>query len=128
MSGEETLVVLAFHAPDLEGVRIPLPGLSPLDYAEAHGGLVGAAATGGVRNNLTWVGEHGPELVRLPPGTMVHSNPDSQRMAAGQNGAPVAVNLYFEPNGGGQFESLLMELMRKAVRVRGGNVQAVLGR
>jgi hypothetical protein len=36
VSGEETLVVLAFLTPDLEGIRIPLPGLSPEDFAEAR--------------------------------------------------------------------------------------------
>ena len=47
---------------------------------KAAGGIIGAAA-GGPRGGLTWVGEQGPELVRLPYGSMVHSNPDSQRMA-----------------------------------------------
>ncbi|MFJ1667353.1 phage tail protein [Streptomyces bottropensis] len=47
---------------------------------KAAGGIVGAAA-GGARGGLTWVGEQGPELVRLPYGSMVHSNPDSRRIA-----------------------------------------------
>jgi len=49
---------------------------------KAAGGIVGAAASGGVRSNLTWVGEHGPELLDLPAGSRVWSNPDSRRMAA----------------------------------------------
>lgn len=59
-------------------------GATPGFYA--HGGTVGAAATGGPRNGLTWVGEHGPELADLPPGTRVHSNPDSMRMASEGSG------------------------------------------
>lgn len=47
----------------------------------AHGGITGAAA-GGIRGNLTWVGEQGPELLDLPPGTMVHPAGTSQRIAA----------------------------------------------
>jgi TP901 family phage tail tape measure protein len=93
----------------------------------AMGGIVGAAATGGVRAGFTWVGEHGPELVRLPPGTTVHSNPDSQRMAASAAaaGAPQAVQLeWVGGNAGDEFLSWL----RKNIRVRGGDVQAVLGR
>lgn len=39
-------------------------------------------AAGGIGGGLTVVGEEGPELVRLPSGSMVHSNPDSQRMAS----------------------------------------------
>ncbi|MGW1667941.1 hypothetical protein [Streptomyces sp. NPDC002324] len=48
---------------------------------KAAGGIIGAAA-GGARGGLTWVGEQGPELVRLPYGAMVHSNPDSRRIAS----------------------------------------------
>jgi TP901 family phage tail tape measure protein len=96
--------------------------------ARARGGIIGGAATGGIRSSLTWVGENGPELVRLPPGAMVHSNPDSQRMAAGYSGgAPVQVVLSFESSGGG-VENALFEIFRKGIRVRGGNVQAVLGK
>ncbi len=36
-------------------------------------GIVGAAASGGVRSNLTWVGEQGPELLGLPAGSRVWS-------------------------------------------------------
>ena len=53
--------------------------------AQATGGIVGgigAAASGGVRGSWTWVGEHGPELLPLSPGTHVMSAPDSQRIAA----------------------------------------------
>jgi TP901 family phage tail tape measure protein len=96
--------------------------------ARARGGIIGGAATGGIRSSLTWVGENGPELVRLPPGAMVHFNPDSQRMAAGYSGgAPVQVVLSFESSGGG-VENALFEIFRKGIRVRGGNVQAVLGK
>ncbi|CAM5434853.1 hypothetical protein SGLAM104S_09027 [Streptomyces glaucescens] len=44
---------------------------------KASGGIVGAAASGGLRSNLTWVGEQGPELLDLPAGSRVWSNPDS---------------------------------------------------
>lgn len=62
-------------------------------------GKIKGAASGMVTGSLTWVGEQGPELLRLPPGSQVHSNPDSQRMAAGMGGdgaaagGPVVVNL-----------------------------------
>jgi hypothetical protein len=51
---------------------------------KAAGGIVGAAASGGLRSNLTWVGEQGPELLDLPAGARVWSNPDSRRKAAAQ--------------------------------------------
>lgn len=35
------------------------------------------------RGGLTWVGEQGPELVSLPKGSRIYSNPESERLAAG---------------------------------------------
>jgi exonuclease VII small subunit len=56
---------------------------------KAAGGIVGAAASGGLRSSLTWVGEQGPELLDLPAGARVWSNPDSRRKLA-QGQAPWA--------------------------------------
>jgi hypothetical protein len=47
---------------------------------KASGGIVGYAAEGGPRGGLVLVGEQGPELVRLAPGSMVHSAGDTRRM------------------------------------------------
>lgn len=52
----------------------------------AHGGItgsIGQAASGGIRGGLTWVGERGPELMNVAPGSRVYSNGDSKRMAGG---------------------------------------------
>jgi hypothetical protein len=83
-----------------------------------HGGIAGAAATGGPRSNLTWVGEHGPELIPLQPGTMVHSNPDSMRMAAeaGRGGGWDGV-VRLEVTG----DDLIAQWIRNHVRVVAGN-------
>lgn len=40
-------------------------------------------ASGGPASGLTWVGEEGPELVNLPTGSHVYSNPQSMAMAGG---------------------------------------------
>jgi len=84
----------------------------------AHGGIAGAAAGGGPRSNLTWVGEHGPELIPLQPGTMVHSNPDSMRMAAeaGRGGGGEMV-VRLEVTG----DDLIAQWIRNHVRVVAGN-------
>jgi len=92
----------------------------------AHGGIIGGAATGGSRGGMTWVGEQGPELVRLPYGSTVHSNPDSQRMAGGSGGGAQAVVLDIR-SGGSRLDDLLVEVLRHAIRTQGGNVQTVLG-
>ena len=92
----------------------------------ASGGITGAAG-GGARSGLTWVGEHGPELVSLPAGSMVHSNPDSQRMAAAGGGTGRVV-LEFSRAGSSDFEKFMITAIQKWVRVRGGgNVQVAFG-
>lgn len=53
---------------------------------QAHGGVVGAASGRTLSSGLTWVGEQGAELLDLPAGTTVHSNPDSMRMASQGSG------------------------------------------
>jgi TP901 family phage tail tape measure protein len=93
----------------------------------AHGGIIGGAASGGARGGLTWVGENGPELVRMPPGAMVHSNPDSQRMASGAGGGGQGGGVVQLEWVGGNAGDELLTWLRKNIRVRGGNVQSVLG-
>lgn len=116
---------------------------------KAAGGIVGAAASGGIRGGLTWVGEHEPELLELPVGSRVWSGPDSRRKAAAaapwasmltaprHRGAPAA------PAGGGgaaaadrpiviqlaigkqQFGELWVDVGRNEVRAR-GSIEATL--
>lgn len=104
-------------------------GLKEIPFA-AHGGVIGAAS-GGPRSNTVMVGEHGPELVDLAPGTRVHSNPDTRRMVdaaygggGGGGGSVIAIQLTI---GDKYLGEVMVDPLRKAVRTRGGNVQAVLG-
>lgn len=101
----------------------------------ASGGIVGAqpgipgAASGGVRNGMTWVGEQGPELAELPPGTRVHPAGQSQRMAQEMSGGggkrePVVLELR---SSGNAVDDFLLERLRESIRVQGGDVQIVLG-
>lgn len=95
--------------------------------AQAHGGIVGAAG-GGPRSRMTLVGEQGPELVDLAPGSRVRSNPDSKRIAAGMagggGGGPTVLEIR---SSGSRIDDLLLEVLRGAIRVKGGDVQLVLG-
>lgn len=97
---------------------------------KATGGIIGGAATGGVRNDLTWVGEQGPELVRLPVGSTVYPAGQSQRMAAESAGdgagRPIVVQLRL---GTEQLGEVLIDPIRHVVRTfGGGDVQAAFGR
>ncbi|MFD5419504.1 hypothetical protein ACFWJT_15945 [Streptomyces sp. NPDC127069] len=99
----------------------------PGGQAQAHGGVIGAAG-GGPRSRMTLVGEQGPELVDLAPGSRVRSNPDSRRiadgMAGGSGGGPIVIQLTLD---GRQVAEAVFDPLRYEIRTRGGNVQAVLG-
>jgi hypothetical protein len=56
-------------------------------------GGISHAAEGGPRGNLTMVGEYGRELVRLPFGSSVSSNPDTERILSGSGGGSTSVHL-----------------------------------
>ena len=89
----------------------------------AMGGIIGAMG-GGPRSGRIRVGEYGPEDIDLAPGSTVHTASDSP---AGGGGAGGAVRLLID-TAGSRMDDLLLELLRNAIRVRGGDVQVVLGR
>ncbi len=86
--------------------------------ARRMGGITGAA-TGGVRGRMTMVGEDGPEIVNLPPGSHVRSRPDSQRVMreGGPAGTPMQVNLVVD---GRVLARAMVEPHREIVRAKGG--------
>jgi hypothetical protein len=76
---------------------------------------------------MTLVGEQGPELVDLAPGSRVRSNPDSKRIAdgmAGGGGGPTVLEIR---SSGSRVDDFILEILRKSIRVQGGDVQLVLG-
>lgn len=95
----------------------------------AHGGIRGLsrAATGGARSNMTLVGENGPEVVNLAPGSHVRSNPDSRRLLSGGGGGGglIQANLVLD---GKVLASVLIDPLREEIRDRGGSPEKVLGR
>ena len=95
------------------------------DMNRAHGGVVGTAATGGARSNMTLVGESGPELVNLVPGSHVRSNADTKRLM-GQGGGGAGSVLLLKSSGR-RVDDLLIEILREAIHQRGGDPVTVLG-
>ncbi len=91
----------------------------------ATGGIIGGAAGGGPRSNLVMVGEHGRELVRLPFGSSVtpHGGTEAAMARGGNSGGPDLVQLASSD----PLINALLEMIRKAVRTRGGDVAVVLG-
>lgn len=97
-------------------------------FAQAHGGIVGAQGmqTGGISGSRSvLVGERGPELAELPFGSRVV--PAGQtRAALGRGGGGERVVIEVR-SGGSRLDDLLVEVLRRSIRGRGGNVQVVLG-
>ncbi|WP_225811341.1 phage tail protein [Streptomyces spinosus] len=114
---------------------------------KAAGGIVGAAASGGLRSGLTLVGEQGPELAELPMGSRVWSNPDTRRkLGAGQapwasmltaprrapaaagaapaagDGQPIVIHVRIADK---DFGELWVDTGRRAVKTR-GSIEATL--
>ncbi|MET8862282.1 hypothetical protein ABZW11_04905 [Nonomuraea sp. NPDC004580] len=83
-------------------------------------------ASGGPAGGWTMVGERGAELVRLPYGSQVTSANQTAAMAAG-GGGPVHVVLEVKGGSGGSMEAMFVQMIRRFVRVNGGDVQVVLG-
>ncbi|MGW6747646.1 phage tail protein [Streptomyces sp. NPDC055006] len=93
---------------------------------KATGGIIGAA-TGGARGGLTWVGEHGPELTRLPFGSRVYPAHTSRRMAADAAGPSAPIMVVLQLDGQTLARHLVDPLRGEVRRVAGGNVQRALG-
>jgi hypothetical protein len=90
----------------------------------AHGGVTGAAG-GGPRSGRVLVGEQGPELVNLPAGSRVIPNGATRQLLGGAgSGGLVQITI---DSAGSKMDQLLLEVLRKSIRINGGNVQVVLG-
>jgi phage-related protein len=105
---------------------------------KAAGGIVGGLATGGVARgmagggpggSLTWVGEQGAELVRLPTGSQVYPHGQSRGMAAraGGGGEAHVVLEWAGGNAGDSFMRWLKENIRARAGSGPGSVQRALG-
>jgi hypothetical protein len=93
----------------------------------ASGGIIGQAAAGGIRGGLTLVGEQGPELIDAAPGSRVLTADDTARtFAEGGGGGPGGPLVIMLQIGDRTLGEVIIDPLRKVVRARGGDVQAVL--
>lgn len=91
-----------------------------------HGGVAGShAAEGGPRGGRVLVGERGPEVVDMAPGSTVTPAGATRAILEG-GGQDVRVVLEIVSSGS-RADDLLLEWLRDSIRVKGGNVQTVLG-
>ena len=127
-----------YHWPGTSGnIYDPLANIAAaLNYA-AHNrgfgsgpGQVGSGhgyASGGPASGWNWVGEHGRELVRLPPGSQVYPHGTSESMAGA--GGTQLIQLQIASGGQSQVEQFMLFMIRNLVRIKGGgDVQKAFGR
>ena len=62
-----------------------ISGSSSSSSSSSFGSGIGSHAGGGPGGGLSWVGEHGPELVNLPSGSYVNTATNSARMSDGMD-------------------------------------------
>jgi hypothetical protein len=95
------------------------------DFVE---GFIPGFATGGVAGGLIMTGERGRELIKVPHGSQVIPNGQTERMMAGAGGGgPSEMSVYFDPARATGIARAIMEGLRAEIRTQGGNVQQVLG-
>jgi len=94
------------------------------------GRRAGTAAVGGPRSDMTWVGEAGPELVSLAPGSSVRPHANSVMDArGGGSGGGEAQHIYLMVPDGRVLAEWLLEPMRNLVIRKGrGDVQQTWGK
>lgn len=83
----------------------------------ASGGIVGAAS-GMITSGMTWVGERGPELVRLPVGSQVIPSGTSMNMLAGtahSSGGTQVLEVVFGGNTDTAFATAFQMLIRRGI-------------
>lgn len=97
------------------GISIPSATISTpnIPYL-AHGGDI-------ARRGWAVVGDAGPELLQLDAGARV-----TPLTGQGQPG-PTEVRLIIDGSAGGEFGAFMVEMIRKFVKVQGGDVQNALG-
>jgi hypothetical protein len=84
----------------------------------ASGGVVGHAAEGGVQSNMTLVGEDGPELVNLAPGSQVTPASGTRATLAGMGGGGrVQVELVISGNDQGMLQWLHQKQRSKELQI-----------
>lgn len=103
-------------------------GFTIPDWVPGVGGNsfhIPSMARGGIHGGFAIVGERGRELVKLPQGSTVVPNGTTEAMLAGGGGGGRAVIEL--RSDGSRLADLLLEILRHAIRVEGGDVQVVLG-
>jgi hypothetical protein len=87
IKGKTVPITLSVGASMSSAARSLIAGVGGIGHLVAHAG--NARGTASWRGGLTWVGEQGPELVKVPGGSRIYDANASRAMAAAGAGAGV---------------------------------------
>jgi len=108
------------------GVNLTTP--SRVGGTYTGGTIRGFAGGGNPIPGMSVVGENGPELLELSGGVARVTPAGNTRRRLSQEGSGGLAKVVLEiKSGGSKMDDLLVELLRKYIRVQGGDVQGVLG-
>jgi hypothetical protein len=115
------------------GIYNPLANIfAGLNYAlHRYGSLAalgrpGGYAAGGIAGGWIMAGEHGRELIKIPRGSHVRSNPDTERMMDGGGRIHITIGLG-QGYGDGKIMREIIRQLKIVVHDEGGSVQDTLG-
>jgi hypothetical protein len=95
-----------------------------------HGGIAGGLVSVAERSRELISMPGGGQLLALPQGSMVHASGQTEAMLGGRGGS-TAIALSFEGGAGNSLEALLIQILRRYIRINGGkgtdSVQRALG-
>jgi hypothetical protein len=91
IKGKTVPITLSVGASMSSAARSLIAGVGGIGHLVAHAG--NARGTASWRGGLTWVGEQGPELVKVPGGSRIYDANTSQAMARGGGSGGGDINL-----------------------------------
>lgn len=82
-----------------------------------------ALGTNNFSGGYTWVGEHGPELMKLPQGTQIKTNNESKNMVNNNNSSPIQVIIQGNVIGNESFADYIGEVIFNKIQLASVNME-----
>lgn len=82
-----------------------------------------ALGTNNFGSGYTWVGEHGPELMKLPQGTQIKTNNESKNMVNNNNSSPIQVIIQGNVIGNESFADYIGEVIFNKIQLAAANME-----
>jgi tape measure domain-containing protein len=111
----------------ISGFKSAMGIASPSKVFRSLGQFTGQGYVIGLKDQMSAVQRAANDLVSIPSATVASLDSSVAITGSGSSSSTPQVSIEFRPTGDGLTDAVL-EMLRKSIRVRGGNVQTVLGR